>query len=189
MAAVESQMLPLGTSLPTFELPDPDGQRHTLPDDAPAYLVMFICNHCPFVRHVRHELAAIGRDYAPRGVAMAAINSNDAGKYPDDSAAKMKDEAEAAGYDFPYLVDEDQAVAKSFRAACTPDFYVFDANRTLKYRGQLDGSRPGNSKPIDGRDVRAALDAVLGGQPVDAAQTPSIGCNIKWKPGNSPDYF
>ncbi len=189
MAAVESQMLPLDTPLPTFELPDPDGKRHSLADGAPAYLVMFICNHCPFVRHVRHELAAIGRDYGPRGVGIVAINSNDAGKYPDDSPAKMKDESEAAGYDFPYLVDGSQAIAKSFRAACTPDFYVFDANRLLRYRGQLDDSRPGNSKPIDGRDVRAALDAVLEGKPVASKQLPSIGCNIKWSPGNAPDYF
>lgn len=190
MAAVNSQMLPLGTTLPSFELPDPDGERHALPESAPAYLVMFICNHCPFVRHVRQELAAIGRDYGDggRGVAIAAINSNDAKKYPDDSPAKMKEEAEAAGYDFPYLVDEDQSVAKAFRAACTPDFYVFDADRRLRYRGQLDDSRPGNGKPIDGHNVRAALDAVIDGKPVDEEQQPSIGCNIKWKPGNAPDY-
>jgi thiol-disulfide isomerase/thioredoxin len=190
MAAVNSQMLPLGTTLPRFELPDPDGKRHSLPANAPAYLVMFICNHCPFVKHVRHELAALGRDYGRggRGVAIAAINSNDAEKYPDDSPAKMKEEAQAAGYDFPYLVDADQSVAKSFRAACTPDFYVFDADRTLRYRGQLDDSRPGNGKPIDGHDVRAALDAVIDSKPVDEEQQPSIGCNIKWKPGNVPDY-
>ncbi len=186
--AVESRMLPLGTPLPSFELPDPDGNLHALPGDARAYLVMFICNHCPFVRHVRHELAAIGRDYGRRGVAVVAINSNDAGKYPDDSPARMNEESEAAGYDFPYLVDEDQAVAKTFRAACTPDFYVFDAKQTLRYRGQLDDSRPGNSKPVNGHDLRAALDAVLGGRPVAAAQAPSIGCSIKWKPGNAPDY-
>ena len=190
MAAVNSQMLPLGTTLPRFELPDPDGKPHSLPANAPAYLVMFICNHCPFVKHVRHELAALGRDYGRggRGVAIAAINSNDAEKYPDDSPAKMKEEAQAAGYDFPYLVDADQSVAKSFRAACTPDFYVFDADRTLRYRGQLDDSRPGNGKPIDGHDIRAALDAVIDGKPVDEEQQPSIGCNIKWKPGNAPDY-
>jgi thiol-disulfide isomerase/thioredoxin len=190
MAAVNSRMLPLGTTLPYFELPDPDGKRHALPADAPAYLVMFICNHCPFVKHVRHELSAIGRDYGRegRGAAIVAINSNDAEKYPDDGPAKMKEEAQSAGYGFPYLVDADQSVAKAFHAACTPDFYVFDAGRKLRYRGQLDDSRPGNREPIDGHDVRAALDAVIDGKPVDEEQQPSIGCNIKWKPGNAPDY-
>jgi thiol-disulfide isomerase/thioredoxin len=190
MAAVNSQMLPLGTRLPDFELPDPDGKPHALPAHAPAYLVMFICNHCPFVKHVRHELAAIGRDYGGggRGAAIVAINSNDAEKYPDDAPAKMKQEAQSAGYDFPYLVDADQSVAKAFHAACTPDFYVFDADRKLRYRGQLDDSRPGNREPIDGHDIRAALDAVIDGKAVDEEQQPSIGCNIKWKPGNAPDY-
>jgi len=189
MAAVESQMLPLGTEAPAFSLPDPDDTLHSLRDDAPAYLVMFICNHCPYVKHVREELARIGRDYGGRGVAIYAINSNDVSTHPGDSPEKMKQEAATWGYVFPYLYDEDQAVAKAYRAACTPDFYVFDGNRRLVYRGQLDDSRPSNDKPVDGRDLRAALDAVLGGEPVDEAQVPSIGCNIKWRPGSEPDYF
>ena len=189
MAAVESQMLPLGTEAPAFSLPDPDGTVHSLRDAAPAYLVMFICNHCPYVKHVREELARIGRDYGGRGVAIYAINSNDVTTHPGDSPEKMKQEAATWGYVFPYLYDEDQAVAKAYRAACTPDFYVFDGDRRLVYRGQLDDSRPSNDKPVDGRDLRAALDAVLGGKPVDEAQVPSIGCNIKWRPGNEPDYF
>jgi thiol-disulfide isomerase/thioredoxin len=189
MAAVESQMLPLGTPLPEFALPDPDGGLHSLPGNAAAYLVMFICNHCPFVKHVRDQLAALGRDYGPRDVAIVAINSNDVDRYPDDGPERMKREAAAAGYRFPYVLDEDQAVAKAFRAACTPDFYVFDADRKLRYRGQLDDSRPGNGKPVTGRDLRSALDAILDGKPADGSQRPSIGCNIKWKPGNAPDYF
>jgi peroxiredoxin len=182
-------MLPLGTRAPAFKLPDPDGRLHSLPAEAPACLVMFICNHCPFVRHVRDELAAIGRDYGARGVAIVAINSNDISKYPADGPAKMREESEAAGYDFPYVLDEDQAVAQAYHAACTPDFFVFDQARALRYRGQLDDSRPGNGKPVTGRDLRAALDAVLDGRGVDASQKPSIGCNIKWKPGNEPAWF
>ncbi|MDX1499488.1 MAG: thioredoxin family protein [Woeseiaceae bacterium] len=189
MAAVESEMLPLGTQAPGFRLPDPDGVEHELAGEAPAYLVMFICNHCPFVKHVRSELARIGRDYGSRGVAIYAINSNDFEKYPDDAPAKMKAESAAQGYTFPYLVDADQAIAKAYRAACTPDFYLFDADRKLVYRGQLDDSRPGNDAPVDGHDLRAALDAVLAGRPVAPDQKPSIGCNIKWRPGNAPDYF
>jgi peroxiredoxin len=189
MAAVESQMLELGTTAPAFSLPDPDGKRHSLADDADAYLVMFICNHCPFVKHIREALAALGRDYGGRGVAIYAINSNDIDKYPADGPAEMKREAAAHGYTFPYLLDEDQAVAKAYRAACTPDFFVFDGDRKLVYRGQLDDSRPSNDKPVDGRDLRAALDAVLSGRAVDERQVPSIGCNIKWIPGNEPDYF
>jgi peroxiredoxin len=189
MAAVESQMLPLGTQAPAFSLPDPDGEMHTLRDGAHAYLVMFICNHCPFVKHVREELARIGRDYSARDVAIYAINSNDVTTHPGDSPDKMKEEAAAWGYVFPYLYDASQEVAKAYRAACTPDFYLFDADRKLVYRGQLDDSRPSNNQPVDGRDLRAALDAVLGGQPVAEAQKPSIGCNIKWRAGNQPDYF
>ena len=189
MAAVESEMLPLGTRAPEFRLPDPDGVEHDLAQGAPASLVMFICNHCPFVKHVRGELARIGRDYGKQGVAIYAINSNDFEKYPDDAPDRMKAESEAQGYTFPYLVDADQSVAKAYRAACTPDFYVFDAERALVYRGQLDDSRPSNDAPVDGRDLRAALDAVLAGRPVAADQKPSIGCNIKWRPGNAPDYF
>ena len=189
MAAVESQMLPLGTSAPAFRLPDPDGEMHELADSADAYLVMFICNHCPFVKHVREELARLGRDYAGRNVAVYAINSNDITTHPGDSPEKMKAEAEEWGYSFPYLFDADQSVAKAYRAACTPDFYVFDRDRLLVYRGQLDDSRPSNAEPVNGKDVRGALDAVLAGDPVTGDQKPSIGCNIKWTPGSEPDYF
>ena len=189
MAAVESQMLPLGTEAPAFSLPDPDGEMHSLQDGARAYLVMFICNHCPFVKHVREELARIGRDYSARDVAIYAINSNDVTTHPGDSPEKMKEEAASWGYVFPYLYDASQEVAKAYRAACTPDFYLFDANRKLVYRGQLDDSRPSNNQPVNGRDLREALDAVLSGQPVAEGQKPSIGCNIKWRAGNEPDYF
>ncbi len=189
MAAVESQMLPLGTKAPAFSLPDPDGREHGLVDGAAAYLVMFICNHCPFVKHIREELARIGSDYGSRNVAIYAINSNDVERYPADSPAMMKQEAADWGYSFPYLLDADQSVAKAYAAACTPDFFVFDADQSLVYRGQLDDSRPGNDVTVDGRDLRKSLDAVLSGDEVDAAQKPSIGCNIKWRPGNEPDYF
>ena len=189
MAAVESQMLELGTRAPAFALPDPDGTMHALRDDAPATLVMFICNHCPFVKHIRAELARIGTDYGPRGVAIYAINSNDVATHPGDHPDRMKEEAKAWGYTFPYLFDESQDVAKAYRAACTPDFFVFDAEQKLAYRGQLDDSRPSNGLPVDGRDLRAALDAVLASTSPDAEQKPSIGCNIKWTAGNEPDYF
>ncbi len=189
MAAVESQMLDLGTTAPKFSLPDANGVRHALRDHASAYLVMFICNHCPFVKHIREQLALLGRDYLPLDVAIYAINSNDAETHPGDSPAKMKEEANTWGYEFPYLVDEDQSVAKAYRAACTPDFFLFDANRALAYRGQLDDSRPSNNIPVTGKDLRAALDAVLGHSAVPTVQKPSIGCNIKWKIGNAPEYF
>ena len=189
MAAVESQMLELGTQAPAFSLPDPAGTEHTLRDDAPATLVMFICNHCPFVKHIRTELAKLGKDYGSRGVAIYAINSNDVTTHPGDHPDRMKEEAEAWGYTFPYLFDESQDVAKAYRAACTPDFFVFDAEQKLAYRGQLDDSRPSSGMPVDGRDLRAALDAVLAGGSPSADQKPSIGCNIKWTPGNEPDYF
>ena len=189
MAATESEMLALGTIAPVFSLPDPDGERHGLGDGQRAYLVMFICNHCPFVIHVREALAALGRDYLPQGVSIVAINSNDISTHPADSPEKMKLEAETWGYDFPYVFDEDQRVAKAYRAACTPDFFLFDAGKALVYRGQLDDSRPSNGIPVTGRDLRAALDAVLAGEDVAPDQTPSIGCNIKWAPGNAPDYF
>lgn len=186
-----SQMLELGTIAPTFTLPDADGQRYSLEDagGSDAVLVMFICNHCPFVIHVADELAAIGRDFAARGVAIYAINSNDAGTHPGDSPERMKEETASRGYTFPYLIDADQSVAKAYRAACTPDLYLFDREHVLVYRGQLDGSRPGNGVPVDGQDLRAALDAVLGGGAVSEDQIPSVGCNIKWTPGNAPDYF
>lgn len=191
MVATESQMLPLGTEAPHFTLPDADGRDHSLDEveNAEAYLVMFICNHCPFVKHVRHELARIGNDYLPRGVAIFAINSNDFDKQPADSPARMREEAKRVGYRFPYLVDREQTVAQAYRAACTPDFFLFDRDRRLVYRGQLDRSRPSNGVPVTGADLRAALDAVLEGREVPAEQTPSIGCNIKWRPGNAPGYF
>ena len=189
MAAVESQMLELGTRAPQFSLPDPDGHLHELEPGAGAYVVMFICNHCPFVIHVREALARIGREYSEKGVRIIAINSNNVEAYPADSPENMRKTAAEWGLTFPYVLDEDQSVAKAYRAACTPDLFVFDGEQRLVYRGQLDDSRPSNDKPIDGRDLCAALDAVLAGQPVSDDQQPSIGCNIKWKPGNQPDYF
>lgn len=191
MADTESQMLTLGTIAPSFTLRDPDGGQHSLDDNevADAYLVMFICNHCPFVKHVAAELALIGNDYASRNVVIYAINSNDAEKYPGDNADAMRQESMNRRYSFPYLIDEDQTVAKQYRAACTPDFYIFDADKKLVYRGQLDSSRPSNDIPVTGSDLRAALDAVLAGTAVAATQIPSIGCSIKWKSGNEPEWF
>lgn len=188
MSAVNSQMLALGTSAPGFSLPDPEGNIHALASSTGPCLIMFICNHCPFVHHVREELARLGRDYG-ESVAIYAINSNDAETHPGDSPERMKQEALDWGYSFPYLIDADQSVAKAYRAACTPDFYVFDAKRELVYRGQLDGSRPSNNVPVDGHDVRAALDATIDDRPVNADQAPSIGCNIKWKRGSEPEYY
>lgn len=191
MALTPSTMLPLGTAAPPFELPDTNGKRVALADfkSASALLVVFMCNHCPYVIHLRSGLAQLARDYAPRGAAIVGINANDARNYPADSPAKMKDEVKNAGYIFPYLYDETQAVAKNYRAACTPDFFLFDRGRRLVYRGQFDASRPGNGIPVTGTDVRAALDAVLAGKSTSEFQVPSIGCNIKWKAGNEPDYF
>ena len=179
-------MLALGTVAPDFSLPDPDGTVHALAKQADAFLIMFICNHCPFVKHIREELARLGRDHLDNNVAVYAINSNDASSYPGDSPAKMKAESVTWGYTFPYLIDATQDVAKAYHAACTPDFYVFDASKRLVYRGQLDASRPTNDTPVTGVDIRAALDAVLGGTAVPAEQIPSIGCSIKWKSGNEP---
>ncbi|MCP4331826.1 MAG: thioredoxin family protein [Gammaproteobacteria bacterium] len=181
-------MLPLGTEAPVFSLPDPDGDYHSLADGASAYLVMFICNHCPFVKHVREELARVGKDYLARGVSICAINSNDIANYPGDAPGNMKTEAETWGYTFPYLFDRSQDVAKAYHAACTPDFFVFDRSKRLTYRGQLDDSRPSNNLPVDGHDLRAALDAALDSNPPMPHQKPSIGCSIKWSPGNEPDY-
>ena len=191
MVAVNSTMLPLGTKAPGFRLPDINGRLVALQDfdQAPALLVVFICNHCPYVKHLRSGLAQLARDYHPRGVAMVGISSNDVANYPADSPAKMAEEAKAAGYIFPYLYDETQEVAKVYRAACTPDIYLFDHNQRLVYRGQFDDSRPGNGVPVTGKDLRAALDALLEGKTVPSTQKPSIGCNIKWKPGNEPGYF
>jgi peroxiredoxin len=184
-------MLPLGTKAPDFRLPDTTGKTVSLGDfkGSPALLVMFICNHCPYVKHVRDGLAKLAKDYQPRKVAIVGISSNDVANYPADSPAKMAEEVKAAGYVFPYLYDETQGVAKAYKAACTPDFYLFDKDQQLVYRGQLDDSRPSSGVPVTGKDLRAALDAVLGGKPVSAGQKPSIGCNIKWKAGNEPEYF
>ena len=193
MALTPSTMLDLGTAAPDFRLPDTTGKTISLADfeGAPATLVMFICNHCPYVIHLRSELAKFAREYQSKGVAIIAINSNDAASYPADSPEKMKEEARLAGYTFPYLFDETQQVAKAYRAACTPDFFLFDQNLKLVYRGQFDDSRPrvANPAPITGKDLRSAIDAVLAGKPVMSEQKPSMGCNIKWKAGNEPDYF
>lgn len=184
--AATSTMMPLGTTAPPFALPDPEGTvvRSDELADAPALLVMFICNHCPYVRHVRGELAALTREYIDRGVAVVGINSNDYDAYPDDAPPRMAEEAAAAGYAFPYLVDDSQEVAKAYGAACTPDFFVFDGQRRLAYRGQMDDARPSTDEPVTGADLRAALDAVLAGEPVPSVQLPSMGCSIKWRPGN-----
>jgi peroxiredoxin len=190
MAATSTQMLAPGTPAPPFSLPDTDGRAVSLDDarGAPALLVMFICNHCPYVKHLRPALARLAHDYAPRGVAVVAINANDAVRYPADSPEAMRQEKEAAEYTFPYLYDETQEVAKAYGAACTPDFFLFDGDLRLVYRGQFDDSRPGNDVPVTGHDLRTAIDLVLQGEPVPAAQKPSIGCSIKWKPGNEPGY-
>jgi peroxiredoxin len=191
MAATPSTMLPLGTRAPDFTLPDTRGERVSLSEfaAAPALLVVFMCNHCPFVKHIRQELARMAREYQAKGVAVVGINANDVQQYPDDSPERMRAEAAEAGYTFPYLYDETQQVAKSYRAACTPDFFLFDEDRKLVYRGQMDDSRPGNARPVTGADLRAAMDAVLAGRPVSQDQKSSVGCNIKWKPGNEPDYY
>jgi peroxiredoxin len=182
MAATESNMLALGTSAPDFRLPDFDGKQVALADfrDAKGLLVAFICNHCPFVKHVRPELARFARDYQGKGIAVVAINSNDIQAYPQDGPRGMAEEARSAGYTFPYLFDETQQVAKAYSAACTPDFFLFDADRKLVYRGQFDDSRPGRGTPT-GADVRAACNALLSGDAISADQKPSIGCSIKWK--------
>ncbi len=192
MAETPSTMLPLGTSAPDFNLPDPSsGKSVSLGDfkDAPALVVAFLCNHCPYVKHIQKQFAALAKEYQARGVAVVGISSNDVENYPDDSPAKMAAESKQAGYTFPYLYDETQQVAKAYRAACTPDLYLFDRGRRLVYRGQFDDSRPGNGRAVTGADLRAALEAVLGGREVSANQKPSMGCNIKWKRQNAPDYF
>lgn len=184
MALTPSNMLPLGTPAPEFSLPDSvSGRQLDLADciGPAATVVMFICNHCPYVKHVNVELARLARDYAARGVGFVAISSNDVEHYPQDSPEKMRETAQAEGYPFPYLYDASQAVAQAYDAACTPDFYVFDAQRVLVYRGRLDGSTPGNGLPLDGSDLRMALDAVLSGRACAETQHPSMGCNIKWK--------
>lgn len=191
MVRTPSTMLPLGTTAPDFSLPNVDGRTVSLADAVgpKGTVVMFICNHCPFVKHVADQLAALGRDVMPLGIGVVAISSNDVSTHPADSPEQMVHEAEDRGYPFPYLYDESQEVAKDYHAACTPDFFLFDAARKLVYRGQLDASRPGNELPVTGADLRAAIDAVLSGRPVATEQRPSLGCNIKWKPGNEPAYF
>lgn len=191
MVKTASTMLDLGTKAPEFSLPSADDTTVSLQDfqGAPALLVIFMCNHCPFVIHVADPLAELAREYQQRGVVVVGINSNDTESHPDDAPEKMVLEAKARGYSFPYLFDETQQVAHAYRAACTPDFFVFDGEQRLVYRGQMDASRPGNEVPVTGVDLRTALDAVLAGEPVLENQTPSIGCNIKWKAGNEPEYF
>ncbi len=191
MVMTPSTMLPLGTAAPDFALPDTDGNTVSLGDftDAKALLVMFICNHCPFVVHVADELARLAKDYQPKGLSVVAISSNSIESHPQDGPEKMKEEKAQRGYTFPYLYDASQAVAKAYTAACTPDFFLFDGGHKLIYRGQLDDSRPNSGIPVTGEDLRAALDAVLAGQSASSDQKPSIGCNIKWKPGNAPAYF
>ncbi|MCS6954555.1 MAG: thioredoxin family protein [Bryobacteraceae bacterium] len=193
MALTESTMLlELGTKAPDFRLPDVvSGKTISLDTfaDKEALVVMFLCRHCPYVQHVKEELARLGRDYAGKSVGIVAISSNDAVQYPDDRPERLKAMAEELGFHFPFCYDETQEVAKAYAAACTPDFYVFDQERKLVYRGQLDDSRPGNGIPVTGKDLRAAIEAVLEGRPVPSEQKPSLGCNIKWKPGNEPPYF
>jgi len=188
MAAIASFMVPLGTPAPDFTLPSVDGRKVSLSElvDAPASLVMFLCNHCPYVRHVEAGVGQLVAEYEPRGLAAVAICSNDAVRYPDDGPARLAEQAARAGFGFPYLIDESQDVAKAYRAACTPDFFLYDAARRLAYRGQLDDSRPGNGLPVTGASLREALDLVLAGRPVPGPHRASIGCSIKWRPGNEP---
>lgn len=191
MVKTASTMLELGTPALPFSLPSTTGETVSLNDfaDSKALLVIFMCNHCPFVKHVADELAKLADDYMPQGVGIVGISSNDVAKYPDDSLEKMKEEAAARQYKFAYLLDESQEIAKAYRAACTPDFYVFDSEMKLAYRGQMDDSRPNSGVPVTASDLRAALDAIVAGDTAPETQTPSIGCNIKWIPGNEPDYF
>lgn len=189
--AVQSTMLDLGSKAPHFALPSVKGDKVSLDDleDAPALVVAFLCNHCPYVRHVEEELGRLAREYARRDVAFVGICSNDADKYPDDGPAGLAEQKARAGFTFPYLIDEKQDVALAYRAACTPDFFVFDGNRRLVYRGRMDESRPDSGVPVTGEDLRAALDAVLSGEPVSAEQFPSMGCSIKFREENTPDYL
>lgn len=184
-------MLTLGTKAPAFSLPDFDDKQYSIHDfaDASALVVVFFCNHCPYVKLLKAHFAEFARKYMEKGVAVVAINSNNTVQYPDDAPEKMAEDAKAFNYPFPYLFDEKQEVAKAFQAACTPDFYLFDGERKLVYRGQYDDARPGNDVEPNGKDLAAAIDAVLAGEPVAEDQKPATGCNIKWKPGNAPDYF
>ncbi|MCG3175537.1 MAG: hypothetical protein MOGMAGMI_00470 [Candidatus Omnitrophica bacterium] len=192
MVLTPSTMAALGSAAPDFDLPDVLGRgRYRLADtrDVQALLVMFICRHCPYVQHIKEELARLEKDYRAKSLAIVAISSNDAVKYPDDSPKSLAAFAAECGYEFPFLYDESQSVAKSYTAACTPDFFLYDGSRRLFYRGQLDDSRPGNGKPVTGSDLRAAIDAVLAHGAPPATQRPSVGCNIKWRPGQEPSYF
>jgi peroxiredoxin len=192
MVKVPSTMVPLGTTAPDFSLPEPaHGRTVSLGDftDAPALLVVFLSNHCPFVKHIATGLSSFAREYRDKGLAIVGICANDAANFPDDSPIKMAQEVERRGYTFPYLFDESQEVAKAYHAACTPDFFLYDAERKLAYRGQFDSSRPSLDVPVTGSDLRRACDAVLAGGPISAEQTPSVGCNIKWKAGNAPAWF
>lgn len=192
MAAVNSTMLPLGTEAPSFNLFEPLTGKFINFDDynqSKAYLVLFICNHCPYVKHLHPKLAQLSKEYQDKGVAVFAISSNDTNRYPEDNTIMMIEELKQKDFTFPYLFDEDQSVAKAYHAACTPDFYLFNAQKKLVYRGQFDDSRPGNGLPLTGESLKKALDNVLSNQQPDSNQKPSIGCNIKWKPGNEPDYF
>ncbi|WP_410001977.1 thioredoxin family protein [Rubinisphaera sp. JC750] len=191
MVMTASTMLPLGSAAPDFSLPNVDGNTLSLSDlpaDKPM-LVMFICNHCPFVLHLREALAEFSSEYQAKGLTIVGISSNDVANYPADSPEKMKEMAKESNWNFPYLYDESQDVAKAYRAACTPDLFLFDSDHKLVYRGQFDDSRPSNGLPVTGADLKAACDAVLNNQPVPEQQKPSIGCNIKWKEGSAPDYF
>ena len=189
MVKTASTMLQLGTRAPEFSLPDIDSSVVSLADfaDKKGLLVVFMCNHCPFIKHLRKELAEFCNEYQGKGLGVVGISSNDVANYPDDSPEKMVEEATDAGYQFPYLYDESQEVAKAYKAACTPDFFLFDAGMALAYRGQFDDSRPGNDLPVTGADLRAACDQVLAGESVPVEQKPSIGCNIKWV--EAPEYF
>lgn len=191
MVMTSSEMLPLRSVAPEFRLPDVDGKQFSLRDfpNSKAYVVVFMCTHCPFVKSLRDALAEVGRECAKAGVTMVGINSNDFEDFPDDSPERMREETAAYGYEFLYLVDETQATAKAYQAACTPDVFVFDADYKLAYRGQFDASRPGNGEPVTGADLRAAIAAVVAGTVVAEPQVPSVGCNIKWRKGNEPDYF
>lgn len=190
MALTPSKMIDLGTDAPEFNMIDTDGNTVSLGDfsDSKALVVAFICNHCPYVKHIRMGLVKLAEDYMDKGVSFVAINSNDPDYDSDDSYEMMKEEVQSVGYQFPYLLDETQEVAKAYKATCTPDFFVYDSDRKLVYRGQMDNSRPGNMVPVTGKDLRDALEALLSDKEVNSEQKPSTGCNIKWKPGNQPDY-
>ena len=183
-----TQRLPLGQLVPDFTLPDPTGKTHSLAELSRGgpMVVVFACNHCPYVIHIRDAFGRLAREFQGKGVSFVAINSNDAVQYPDDAPSRMSAFAKTGGWNFPYLVDESQQVAQDWHAACTPDLFVLDAASKLAYAGQFDSSRPGNGEPVDGRDLRAALEALLANRPIPAPQKPSLGCNIKWKPGNEP---